>query len=219
MCPSFTLSPSADFPVLPVIRPTLLRQFLSGTRRASPVAQRVLATVLSLTPRWSDPPPQPACDEPCCLRPELKISASRIAPFRGYLCVHSRYGPVARSPSQRWLCQWASGHRFPSSLPFKLRGLWLLPRRDSSPSERVSLRWTHQLGGVLQCLYSISGIGTHENSPDVVALNSLVCFSRERLPWRRVRLLDRRGRGGGVSARGVLQCLRISSMSIRRSMG
>ena len=29
---------SADFPVLPVIRPTLLRRFLNGARRASPVA-------------------------------------------------------------------------------------------------------------------------------------------------------------------------------------
>ena len=36
--PSATLSSSADFPVSPVIRPTLLRRFRAGTRRASPVA-------------------------------------------------------------------------------------------------------------------------------------------------------------------------------------
>src|SRR5580692_7659196 len=41
----------ADFPVSPVIRPTLLRRFLAGTRRVSPVTQHVLVTVLSLSPR------------------------------------------------------------------------------------------------------------------------------------------------------------------------
>ena len=48
--PAATLSSSADFPVSPVIRPTLLRRFLGGTRRASPVARHVLVTVLSLPP-------------------------------------------------------------------------------------------------------------------------------------------------------------------------
>src|SRR5271165_2964202 len=52
--PAATLSSSADFPVSPVIRPTLLRRFLAGTRRASPVAQHVLVTVLSLPPRRGD---------------------------------------------------------------------------------------------------------------------------------------------------------------------
>src|SRR5271157_1005204 len=51
--PAATLSSSADFPVSPVIWPTLLRRFLAGTRRASPVARHVLATVLSLPPRRS----------------------------------------------------------------------------------------------------------------------------------------------------------------------
>ena len=36
-------------------------------------------------------------------------------------------------PSQGWLCRWASGRRFPSSLPSKLRGFWLLPRWDCLP--------------------------------------------------------------------------------------
>jgi hypothetical protein len=36
--PAATLSSLADFPVSPVIRPTLLRRFRAGTRRASPVA-------------------------------------------------------------------------------------------------------------------------------------------------------------------------------------
>src|SRR4051794_15384482 len=54
--PSATLSSSADFPVLPVIRPTQLPPFRAGTRRASPVARCVLVVVPSLTP----PPEQPA---------------------------------------------------------------------------------------------------------------------------------------------------------------
>src|SRR5262249_5863903 len=54
--PSVTLSSSADFPVLPVIRPTQLPPFRVGTRRASPVAWCVLVVVPSLT----TPPEQPA---------------------------------------------------------------------------------------------------------------------------------------------------------------
>jgi hypothetical protein len=49
--PSATLSPSAAFPGEPVIRPTQLRRFRGGTRRASPVAWRVLRAGPSLTPR------------------------------------------------------------------------------------------------------------------------------------------------------------------------
>ena len=51
--PSATLSPSAHFPVLPVIGPTWLRRFRAGARRVSPVAQLVLVTVPSLQPRRS----------------------------------------------------------------------------------------------------------------------------------------------------------------------
>src|ERR1700694_431512 len=54
--PAATLSSSADFPVWPVIRPTLLRRFPAGTRRASPVAWHVLVTVLSLPPRQGEQP-------------------------------------------------------------------------------------------------------------------------------------------------------------------
>ena len=45
---------SIHFPLFTVIESTLLRKFLSGARRASPVAWYVLATVLSLPPRRSD---------------------------------------------------------------------------------------------------------------------------------------------------------------------
>ncbi len=128
--PSATLSSSANFPGPPVIWPTLLHQFLGGTRRASPVAWHVLATVPSLPPRRSEPSPQPACGASCCLRPTVGGSASGASHFRGHLCVHFRYGPVTRSPSRGWLYRWASDTRFPSYLPSKLQGLWLLPRQD-----------------------------------------------------------------------------------------
>ena len=41
----------------------------------------ILVTVLSLPPRRRAPPPQPACDGACCLRPESAGSASRMASF------------------------------------------------------------------------------------------------------------------------------------------
>src|SRR6266702_3319753 len=47
--PPSRLRPTSRFS--PVIRPTLLRRFRVGTRRASPVARHVLVTVLSLPPR------------------------------------------------------------------------------------------------------------------------------------------------------------------------
>jgi hypothetical protein len=52
--PSATLSPSFPFPVEAGYRSDLLQRFLSGTRRASPVAQPVLVIVLSLLtpPEW-----------------------------------------------------------------------------------------------------------------------------------------------------------------------
>ncbi len=94
--PSATLSPTTHFPGALVIGQRLLRAFRRGTRRASPVARRVLAPVPSLSPRRSDPPRQPTCDGPCCLRPSITGSASGASLFRGYLCVHFRYGPGTR---------------------------------------------------------------------------------------------------------------------------
>ena len=107
-----TVSPSADFPVSPVIRPTLLQRFLAGARTVSPVAQHVLATVLSLPPRRSSAPPRLARDRPCCLRPTLEGLGLRSCFCRGHLWVHSRYGPVTHSPSQGWLGWPASSASF-----------------------------------------------------------------------------------------------------------
>ena len=94
---------------------SLLRRFRGGTRRVSPVAQRVLVTVLSLSPRRSVSPRQPDCDDPCCLRPMIEGSASGAYHFRGHLCVHFRYGPMTRSPSFRMALSMGFRIRFPSS--------------------------------------------------------------------------------------------------------
>jgi hypothetical protein len=45
---------SIHFPLFTVIESTLLREFLPGTRRVSPVARYALVTVLSLPPRRSE---------------------------------------------------------------------------------------------------------------------------------------------------------------------
>src|SRR5215471_20890295 len=82
--PAATLSTSADFPVLPVIRPTLLRRFRAGTRRASPVAQHVLVTVLSLPPRRGEQPYRSAFGRSFCLRPPVAGSALGFTHFRGH---------------------------------------------------------------------------------------------------------------------------------------
>jgi hypothetical protein len=95
--PSVTLSPSADFPGMPVILPTLLRRFRDGRRRVSPVAQRVLVTVLPLPPRRSGESYQPAYDLSYCLHLTVVGSASGAFDFRGHPCVRLRCGPVTRN--------------------------------------------------------------------------------------------------------------------------
>src|SRR5216117_1263986 len=103
--PSVTLSPSADFPGPPVIRPTWLRRFRGGTRRASPVARCVFVTVLSFRA-----PPERTAASARLRRPVLPSRGNRPLGLWGLdlsepTHVHLRYGPVTRSPSVRWLCR------------------------------------------------------------------------------------------------------------------
>ena len=93
--PAATVSSSTVFPGPPVMRSTLLRRFLDGTRTASPVAWHVLVTVLSLPPRQRDVPHQivwrhillPSSDT-------RKRGLWGLFFCRGYLWVHLCYGPV-----------------------------------------------------------------------------------------------------------------------------
>ena len=141
--PSATLSPSADFPGSPVIRPTWLRRFRGGTRRASPVARRVLVTVPSLPPRRSVPPRQPDCDGPCCLRPH-----GCGLGLRGF----ALSGPPLRSLALRpgdslTIPRMALSMGFRSSVSLlpaiQATGLLALTPAGLTPAEHVSLRWTH----------------------------------------------------------------------------
>ena len=83
-CPASSLlqtrpPPSRRQPIsrwMPVIRPTLLHRFLDGTRTASPVAQRILVTVLPLPPRRSESTRRSGFVDPCCLHPNTESSAS-----------------------------------------------------------------------------------------------------------------------------------------------
>jgi hypothetical protein len=88
-------------------------------------------------------PRQPDCDVPCCLRAKSKRSASGALRFRGYLCVHSRYGPATRSHPLRWFRRWAPGARFPSPLPSKLRGPLALVPVGLPPTEHLCLWLAH----------------------------------------------------------------------------
>jgi len=98
------------------------------------------AAVLPLTPRWSADACQSDFTSACCLH--LKGSASRVLVFRGYLCVHLRYGPAAHSPFYKALSADSRMlvSRYPAAqvtvLPFPLAGL--------SPAECPSLSWAYK---------------------------------------------------------------------------
>src|SRR5437667_303284 len=80
--PPSRLRPTSRFS--PVIRPTLLRRFRVGTRRASPVARHVLVTVLSLPPRRGEHPYASVFGCSCRLRPPVEGSALGHTPLRGH---------------------------------------------------------------------------------------------------------------------------------------
>ena len=138
-----TVSPSADFPVLPVTRPTLLQRLLAGARTVSPVAQHVLATVLPLPPRRSVLPPRSARDRPCCLRPTLESSASGVIflsrPPVGSLSL--RPGDSLTIPRMAWSIGFI---RFVSSTDaIQVTRLLTSTPVGLSPTEHASLRWSH----------------------------------------------------------------------------
>jgi hypothetical protein len=64
--------------------------------------------------------------------PDHRGLGLQIISCRGHLRVHSRYGPVTRSPSKGWPCQLASSASFPPRMQPKLRG------PDFSPGGTVS---------------------------------------------------------------------------------
>src|SRR5262249_37518845 len=112
--PSATLSPSADFPVLPVIRPTQLPPFPVGTRRASPVPRCVLVPLPSLTA-----PPERSAASIGLRRAVLPSPYSCGLGLRGYALsgpprVHWRYGPATRTHPKGEVVKGLQDRRFPS---------------------------------------------------------------------------------------------------------
>lgn len=131
------------FPVVRGYMASLLQAFPPGTRRASPVAQRVLAAVPSLTPRRSGTLYQPDFSAPCCLHPVFAGSASGVKTLEvtyaftfvtaRQLARHPEGGFVSRLQVIGFPPTCCSSYR---ALAFALVGL--------TPTERASLRWAHR---------------------------------------------------------------------------
>ena len=122
-----------------VIAPIFLQGFLPGTRRASPVASSVLAPVLSLSPRRSGQASQPWFACPCRLRPTVRDSTSEVPYFRGYHCVHLRYGPGTRSPSLTMALSMGFSVSVSLHAAIQATGLRLLPWWACFPLNRLAL--------------------------------------------------------------------------------
>jgi hypothetical protein len=84
-----------SFPCIQVIEPTLLRPFLSGMRRVSPVALHILVTMLLLPPRQPCHFPfQSVSERHTAFAIRLLARPAGFNHFRGYLCIHLRCGLV-----------------------------------------------------------------------------------------------------------------------------
>src|SRR5262245_39928394 len=141
--PSATLSPSADFPVLPVIRPTQLPPFPVGTRRASPVAGCVLVVVPSLTTPRERPAPsiglgRVMLPSPSRLRARPPGLLTFGATTRSLSLRPEQLAPTPRVGSSRGFRPLVS--RRPA-LP--ATGLPILTPTGLTPAEHTGLSWTH----------------------------------------------------------------------------
>ena len=78
-----------------VIEPTWLRLFLSGVRRVSPVALSILVIMLLLPPRRPCHfPYQSISERHAAFATRLIARPAGFNHFRGYLCIHFRYGLI-----------------------------------------------------------------------------------------------------------------------------
>ena len=121
----------------------MLRRFRGGTRRASPVARRVLVTVPSLPPRRRDPPRQPACDGPCCLR-----AVQHGLGLRGFALSRLPLRSLTLRPGNSLtILTMALSMGFRASVSLRpaiqATGLLALAPAGLPPAEHVCLLWTH----------------------------------------------------------------------------
>src|SRR5438128_994087 len=177
-----TVSPSADFPVFPVIWPTLLHRFLGGARTVSPVARHALATVLPLPPRRSVMTFRSAHVMPCCLRPQREGSASEV-----YFLSRPPMGSLSLRPGDSltipWMALSVGFIRFVSSTDAtQATRLLTLALVGLAPTEHVSLRWTHSLQKTRRTLDSSTrGFSTSAYRGHAARLRSLPRMLRA---WR-----------------------------------
>src|SRR4051812_40540851 len=75
--------------------------------------------------------------------PDHRGLGLRILSCRGHFWVHSRYGPMTRSPSPGWFCRLASSVSFPPRRQPKLRGSDSCPGGTHLPLNMPAFRWTH----------------------------------------------------------------------------
>src|ERR1700675_1722988 len=152
--PAATLSSSADFPVSPVIRPTLLRRFRAGTRRASPVARHVLFTVLWLPPRRGEIRIGQSSAAHAAFALQLKARPSGILIFEA-TTRSLYYGPVTRSLPWGDFVDRLQSFSF-HHLCYPNYGALTFTPAGLSPAEHASLRWTHNR----TCRFPASGFPT-----------------------------------------------------------
>ena len=147
MSPSVTLSPVCRFPGVFGYTATSLRRFLDGTRRASPVARRILAIGLSLLPRQSVSPLPSGCDDPYGLHLRKKGSAS--GPSVSRLPVRSL---SLRPDDSLAILTMALSIGSQDSVSFLLTiqatGLLTPTLVEPTPTQYASLRWTHLHAGL-----------------------------------------------------------------------
>jgi hypothetical protein len=131
--PAESLSPSTDFPVLPVIRFPCSADFSTGRGGLLQLLGMTLSPCCPFSPAEVLRRVSP-CDARCCLRPRSEGSAFGVQYSRGHT------GSLALRPGDSLtilLDGLSIGFRIISFLPsfllFKLRGFGLLPRWDFHP--------------------------------------------------------------------------------------
>ena len=137
------VSPSADFPVVPVIRPRLLQRFLDGARTVSPVARHLLVTMLSLTT-----PPECHVASVSLRRAMLPSPRIRGLGLRSYILSRPPLGSLALRPGDSLailvMALSVGFIRFVSSTnATQVTGFLTLIPMGLTPIEHASLRWTH----------------------------------------------------------------------------
>src|SRR5204863_1376407 len=120
----------ADFPVLPVIRPTQLPPFRAGTRRASPVARCVLGRrAVANHPAGATRRVDRFATGRTAFALTVAGSASGATHFRGHLSFTFVTARTTRTYPAGRVVEGLQHLRFPSGLPSQLRGCRFLPRQ------------------------------------------------------------------------------------------